>query len=42
MAPNVKMVLNPLGMHGPYLNDPTLCPPSLQEEVMAYVEQYVY
>lgn len=42
VGPNVKMVLNPLGMHGPYLNDPSLCPPSLREEVMTYVEQYVY
>lgn len=39
---NVKLVVNPIGSHSPYLNDPALCPEATKQEVMRFVSTYIY
>ena len=41
-GPNVKLVVNPIGRHSPYLNDPKLCPAETKLEVMDFVSTYIY
>lgn len=41
-GPNVKLVVNPIGRHSPYLNDPKLCPAATKQEVMNFVSTYIY
>ena len=38
---NVKTVVNPIGRHSPYLNDPKLCPEQTKQEVMSFVTTYI-
>ena len=42
VGPNVKLVVNPIGRHSPYLNDPKLCPAETKQEVMNFVSTYIY
>ena len=42
VGPNVKIVVNPIGIHCPYLNDPVYCPETTKLEVMNYVQTYIY
>ena len=42
VGPNVKLVVNPIGRHSPYLNDPKLCPSETKQEVMNFVSTYIY
>ena len=42
VGPNVKLVINPIGRHSPYLNDPKLCPAETRQEVMNFVSTYIY
>ena len=42
VGPNVKMVINPIGRHSSWLNDPNLCPEATKQEVMNYVSTYIY
>ena len=42
VGPNVKTVVNPIGRHAPYLNDPNLCPEATKQEVMNFVKTYIY
>ena len=42
VGPNVKVVVNPIGKHAPYLNDPDLCPEVTKQEVMNFVQTYIY
>ena len=42
VGPNVKLVVNPIGCHSPYLNDPKLCPAATKQEVMNFVSTYIY
>ena len=41
VGPNVKLVVNPIGRHSPYLNDPKLCPAETKQEVMSFVSTYM-
>ena len=42
VGPNVKLVVNPIGRHSPYLNDPKLCPAETKQSVMDFVSTYIY
>ena len=42
LGPNAKLIMNPIGKHNPALNDPTLCPQTIKQEVMDYVQKYIY
>ena len=42
VGPNVKVVVNPIGRHASYLNDPKFCPEATKQEVMNYVSTYIY
>ena len=42
VGPNVKLVVNPIGRHSPYLNDPKLCPAETKQRVMDFVSTYIY
>ena len=42
VGPNVKLVINPIGRHSPYLNDPKLCPAETRQEVMNFVSTYIF
>ena len=42
LGPNAKLIMNPIGKHDPILNDPSLCPPAVKQEVMDYVQKYIY
>ena len=42
VGPNVKMVINPIGRHSSWLNDPNLCPEATKQEVMNYVRTYIF
>ena len=42
LGPNAKLIMNPIGKHNSALNDPSLCPPAVKQEVMDYVQQYIY
>lgn len=39
---NVKVVMNPIGSHSPYLNDPDYCSEATKKEVMDWVQTYIY
>ena len=42
LGPNAKLIMNPIGKHSPALNDPALCTPTAKQEVMDYVQKYIY
>jgi len=42
LGSNAKLIMNPIGKHDPTLNDPDLCPPAVKQEVMDYVQKYIY
>ena len=42
LGSNAKLIMNPIGKHDPTLNDPVLCPPAVKQEVMDYVQKYIY
>ena len=42
VGPNVKVVVNPIGSHSPYLNDPDYCSEATKKEVMDWVQTYIY
>jgi hypothetical protein len=39
---NAKMILNPIGIHSPKINDPAYCPADVKQEVMDYIKTYIY
>ena len=41
VGPMVKKIINPIGVHSPFLNDPDFCPPSVKEEAMDFVNTYI-
>lgn len=41
VGPLVKKIVNPIGRHSSYINDPDLCPPAIKEEVVDFVRSYV-
>lgn len=38
----LKLLWNPIGKHNSEINDPALCPPEIKQEVMDYVQTYIY
>lgn len=42
IGPNVKKIINPIGMHGSIINDPEYCPAEVKEEVMDFICRYIY
>ena len=42
LSSSVKMVINPIGIHSSSINDPALCPVEIKQEVMDFVNQYIY
>lgn len=42
VGPMTKLVINPIGKHNPDINDPALCPPEIRQEVVDYVQKYLY
>ena len=42
IGPNVKKVINPVGIHSPIINDPEYCPVEVKEEVMDFISRYIY
>ena len=42
IGPNVKKVINPVGIHSPIVNDPEYCPVEVKEEVMDFISRYIY
>ena len=38
---NAKMIINPIGVHSSKINDPTLCPANVKQEVMDYIKTYI-
>ena len=42
IGPNVKKIINPIGMHGSIINDPKYCPVEVKEEVMDFISSYIY
>lgn len=42
LGPNAKLIMNPVGKHHSALNDPALCSPEVRQEVMDYVQKYIY
>lgn len=40
-GPNVKKIINPIGIHGCALNNTYLCPEAIKQEVMDYVCRYL-
>lgn len=42
LSPSVKLVINPVGIHKPSINDPALCPAEIKQEVMDFVGKYIY
>lgn len=41
VGPNTKTIINPIGKHNSALNDPSLCPEDIKQEVMSYVLKYI-
>lgn len=41
IGPNVKKIINPIGIHSPYLNDPEFCPPAIRQEAMDFICTYI-
>ena len=42
IGPNVKMIINPVGIHSSKINDPAYCPADVKQEVMDYIRTYIY
>ena len=42
IGPNAKMIINPIGIHSPKINDPAYCPADVKQEVMDYIKTYIY
>ena len=42
LGPNAKMIINPVGIHSPKINDPAYCPADVKQKVMAYIKTYIY
>ena len=42
IGPNAKMIINPVGIHSPKINDPAYCPADVKQEVMDYIRTYIY
>ena len=42
IGPNAKMIINPVGIHSPKINDPAYCPADVKQEVMDYIKTYIY
>lgn len=42
VGPNAKLIISPIGKHHSTLNNPALCPPAIKQEVMDYVQKYIY
>lgn len=42
IGPNVKKIINPIGMHGSIINDPEYCPAEIKQEVMDFISRYIY
>ena len=42
VGPNVKKIINPIGVHSPKINDPEYCPAEVKQEVMDYISRYIY
>ena len=42
IGPNVKKVINPIGMHSAQINDPEYCPAEIKQEVMDFISSYIY
>jgi hypothetical protein len=42
LGPNAKKVINPIGVHSPKINDPAYCPAEIKQEVMDYIQTYIY
>lgn len=42
VGPNAKLIISPIGKHHSTLNNPALCPPAIRQEVMDYVQKYIY
>ena len=41
VGPNAKVIINPIGIHSPFINDPVYCPESVKQEVMDYVHKFI-
>lgn len=41
IGPNVKKIINPIGIHSPFLNDPEFCPPAIRQEAMDFICTYI-
>jgi len=41
-GPNVKKVINPVGIHSPIINNPEYCPVEVKEEVMDFISRYIH
>jgi hypothetical protein len=39
---NAKLVINPIGVHSPQINNPTYCAADVKKEVMDYISSYIY
>ena len=42
IGPNVKKVINPVGIHSPIINNPEYCPVEVKEEVMDFISRYIH
>ena len=42
IGPNVKKIINPIGIHSSQINDPDYCPADVKQEVMDYISTYIY
>lgn len=42
LGPNARMIINPIGIHSPKINDPAYCPADVKQEVMDYIKTYIY
>ena len=41
-GPNVKKVINPIGIHSSNINAPDYCPAEVKQEVMDFISSYIY
>ena len=41
-GPNVKKVINPIGVHSSHINDPAYCPTDVKQEVMDFISSYIH
>ena len=41
-GPNVKKVINPIGIHSSSINAPDYCPAEVKQEVMDFISSYIY